>query len=414
MKRVVCALLGLVLVAVMALAVVAEPFLPVFGSRSPLTEQRYTVALSRGQSPSFAPDELERRLGLFSENLRAVTFTRLPEPADGILMLAGKQVEPYVRIPRQQLEKLVFLPSGSGEASFTLLPDADQAVAATLAYTMQAAPNSPPTVKGASYETLQGVRRYGRLVASDPDGDRLSYRLVTPPKKGQVTIVGDAFIYTPLPGAKGKDRFAFCVQDERGNLSPVGAVNIQIEKLAQSPYFTDLQGSRYEYAAVKLAEAGVLSGERFGGSRLFYPERKVTGGELVVMVLAAAGLDSNLAPCINTGLENDGEIPLWLKPYLNRAREAGVITGASFDPAAVPKRSEAVELICRAAGVKPPQRLNLRLRDVGEIPTGALPAYMALAEEGLLEHYDGYSTPAAPLDRGYAAGLLWGLYSRHS
>lgn len=410
MKRGFAPAMGLVLACLLTLTSVAGAFLPVFGKSLPQGEQRYTVALSKGQTPSFAPEELERRLGLASGSLRAVTFTRLPEQSSGTLLLQGQPVEVYVSIPRGKLHELVFEPVGDGEVSFTLLPDADGGVVTTLAYTTLDTPNSPPTVQNTSIATLQNVRRYGQLLATDPDGDRLSYNLSASPKKGQVTLVGDTFIYTPLPSAKGKDQFTFYAQDNRGNFSNTGVVTIQIEKMSHSPYFADLQGSRYEYAAIKLADAGVVSGERFGGSRLFYPNRQVTGGEMIVMILAATGQDKNLTPCVNTGLEKDSEISLWLKPYLSRAMERGIITSNDFDPAAVLRRADAVEMVYRASGLKPPQRTNLRLRDVKEIPTAVLPAYMALADQGLLEHYDGYSTPAAPLERGYAAGLLWGLH----
>ena len=410
MKKAIIPVLGLYLALALALAPLAGPFWPVFGKSSPQGEQRYTVALSKGQTPSFAPDELERRLGLASGSLRAVTFTRLPDGCSGTLLLEGKSVELYATIPRGKLNDLTFEPVGDGPVSFTLLPDADGGVVTTLAYTTLETPNSPPVVQNASIATLQNVRRYGQLIATDPDGDRLSYYISASPKKGQVTLVGDTFIYTPLPGAKGKDQFTFYAQDNRGNFSDTGVVTIQIERSSNSPYFADLQGSRYEYAAVKLADAGVISGEQFGGSRLFYPDRQVTGGEMIVMILAAMGQDKNLTPCVNTGLEKDSEIPMWLKPYLSRAMEHGIINSNDFDPTAVLRRAEAVQLIYRASGIKVPQRTSLQLRDVKEIPTTALQAYMALADQGLLEHYDGYSTPAAPLERGYAAGLLWGLY----
>ncbi len=161
MKRWLIPTLGLLLAGVMAVAAAADAFLPVFGGREPSAQQRHSITLSRGQTPSFNPDELERRLGLAAESLRAVTFTRLPDPESGVLMLKNHPVAPYVSIPRRQLSSLVFLSTGQGEASFTLLPDANAGAAATLAYTTLAEPNSPPVVENAGYSTLQGVRRYG-------------------------------------------------------------------------------------------------------------------------------------------------------------------------------------------------------------------------------------------------------------
>ena len=78
------------------------------------------------------------------------------------------------------------------------------------------------------------------------------------------------------------------------------------------------------YAALMLREHGVMTGETLGETNLFYPQNQVGRGEFLVALFSAAGLDESLPHCVNTGLDNDTEIPVWLKPYVAVAIERGI------------------------------------------------------------------------------------------
>ncbi|HXG49667.1 MAG TPA: LamG-like jellyroll fold domain-containing protein, partial [Methylomirabilota bacterium] len=66
------------------------------------------------------------------------------------------------------------------------------------------------------YFTAEDVGFSDVLQAFDPDGDPLTFRLVTPAAQGTMTLTGTntgAFTYTPAPNVSGEDRFTFSVSD---------------------------------------------------------------------------------------------------------------------------------------------------------------------------------------------------------
>lgn len=238
-------------------------------------------------------------------------------------------------------------------------------------------------------------------------GQDAQARLLSRPRKGQVTLMGDHFLYRPYAGQTGSDRFTYCAVDRSGNYSAPAVVEIAIER-EELPTFDDLTDSRIAYPAAKLCEAGVLSGEASGNGRFFYPQRTVTAAEFLVMTLAAVGEDEALPVCINTGLPQDGELPGWLKPYLQRAMELGILQpGEDFDPQATPTRAQAVVWAQRAASPEPVERYNLQLTDLAQVPAEAMDSYLQLAAAQLLRCEGEAAKPLEPLDRAYAAELLW-------
>lgn len=270
--------------------------------------------------------------------------------------------------------------------------------------------NCAPVLEGALYETAENIAVYGTLRTYDPEGDELLISVTAPPEKGQVSFEGAAFRYIPFPGETGSDQFTVTACDRYGNCSKKAVVSISIASGSGLPYFCDMDRNLHEYSALKLAQAGIMSGEQIGARRFFYPEREMSRGELVVLLLACRGWDTGLSPCVSTGLQNDANIPLWLKPYIRQAMEKGIITEGAFDTETVPTRAEAVVLCCRAAGIDDILKYRLDLRDVEKIPDWAMEAYLSLAAYRMLECGDGYAYPTAPLQRGYAAALSWQLY----
>lgn len=270
--------------------------------------------------------------------------------------------------------------------------------------------NGAPKLQGALYETIENVPVYGNLVAFDPEGDEVELQICQPPQKGSVTFAGTSFVYTPYPGQRGEDSFTVQAMDRYGNRSNEAVAAITVRRGGGAPYFADMDRHPYEYSAIKLAQAGVLGGEQVGEHQLFYPQRQVSRGEYVVMLLAALGKDQGLTPCVNTGLQNDGTIPLWLKPYLSRAIECGIVTEEAFDTETVPTRAEAVVLCERAAQIGDILKYNLQIGDRDTIPSWALESYVNLSAYGILDLYDGNAYPMRALDRGYACSLLWQLY----
>lgn len=289
--------------------------------------------------------------------------------------------------------------------------------AALLLFTVSAAAlttqnelNFAPLVNDKQCTTLKNIAIWGYIEQYDPDGDKTELSIVKNPEKASVTLYGSTFVYKPYPNETGVDSFTVAAKDSVGNLSGNATVTVSIEENQWDAGFNDMKNNPAHYSAVMLAKNNIVSGERIGTADFFKPKSLVTSGDFLVMLLAAAGTDEDLAPCVSTDVENDGDILLWLKPYVHYARQRGFISGKSFLADEVMTNSEAVSLTAKAAGMKDVYTQPMYIKDVGDIPAQHLQSYINLSAYGMLSLYDGYARPNEPLTRADAADLLWQLY----
>ena len=89
-----------------------------------------------------------------------------------------------------------------------------------------------------------------------------------------------------------------------------------------------MSGRAEEYAALRLAETGVFTGEKLGERYCFYPERELSRGEFLSMCMLAAGEDA-FPSVLSTGFGDDASIPAWMKGYVTTAVMCGVIDTAA-------------------------------------------------------------------------------------
>src|SRR5262249_14379669 len=78
--------------------------------------------------------------------------------------------------------------------------------------------NQAPVAIGANLSVEVGVPGSGILGATDPDGDVMTYSIVTQGSKGVAVVTNSAtgaFTYTPNPGTSGIDSFTFKASDGR-------------------------------------------------------------------------------------------------------------------------------------------------------------------------------------------------------
>lgn len=119
----------------------------------------------------------------------------------------------------------------NADGSFTYTPEADyfgtdsftykasdgshQSTAATVTLTV-AGTQDPPTANNGSASGEEDKYFYAYMSGSDPDGDTLTYSIVSQGAKGTVQIQNvntGYFKYTPNPDANGQDMFTFKVND---------------------------------------------------------------------------------------------------------------------------------------------------------------------------------------------------------
>ena len=186
--------------------------------------------------------------------------------------------------------------------------------------------NLAPVAKNLDVATYRGVAVTGKFEASDPEGEAVTFEITSQPKYGTVEKTGeDAFVYTP-EGKKGSDSFKFTAKDEKGAVSSEATAKITVKKQVTNVMYSDMEGSDAHYAALRLAEEGVFTGDKLGEERFFRPTATVSRSEFLAMCMAAAG-DSKLEGVTATGFADDEASPAWAKPYVAAALMSGDIRG---------------------------------------------------------------------------------------
>ena len=111
---------------------------------------------------------------------------------------------------------------------------------ATIAITITAVNDAPVAADG-SLTTLEDTPASGTLVASDVDGDALTYAIVGNGTKGSAVITNaatGAFTYTPNPNANGTDTITFKANDGTVD-SNTATVSITITAVNDAPVAAD-------------------------------------------------------------------------------------------------------------------------------------------------------------------------------
>lgn len=381
-----------------------------------------------GSDIEFAPEDFEEALGV--KKLDAITIVSLPSPELGTLMLGSTTVMKNQTISRKNLSLLRFVPSetavtladGSYAAStdFVFRPAGDSRpydVLCTL-YVLSEL-NLAPTISAAvngkqKLTALRNVELYGRLMATDPEGDALRYVITKYPSKGSLELTNDSYgtyCYRPKANWTGTDSFTYMVFDQYGNRSDEVKVSIKVEKPDIKIVYDDMSGHWAHYAALRLAEKGVMVGETVGGKTLFSPDKAVSRVEFLAMAMKAVGKNP-LTGVVNTGFADDENIMPQYKGYVAAAAELGYISGVEtengryFLPNYQITRAEAAVILSSMIGTKQPVFKPV-FADESSIPAWASDAIGALAELGIMAGaVDGTISATSGLTRAQTACML--------
>lgn len=126
--------------------------------------------------------------------------------------------------------------NATGTDSFTFQVSDGQAISntATVSITITAT-NDTPTAQSAAITINEDSTTNGQLQAQDPDGDSLTYSVVTNPTKGSLTIItSGAFTYIPNADISGTDSFTFQVSDGQA-ISNTATISITISPVNDTP-----------------------------------------------------------------------------------------------------------------------------------------------------------------------------------
>ncbi len=120
--------------------------------------------------------------------------------------------------------------------------------------------NTAPVAQAQSVETPEDTAKAITLVATDIDGQPLTYAIVTQPAHGTVTLVGAVATYTPSLNYNGSDSFTFKANDGLID-SNVATVTITVTPVNDAPVAVDDHYTVAEKDTLTVAAPGVLAND---------------------------------------------------------------------------------------------------------------------------------------------------------
>ena len=129
-----------------------------------------------------------------------------------------------------------------------------------------------------------------------------------------------SFTYTPKKNKVGVDSFTYTAADPAGNVSREATVTVQILKPTDARQYTDTAGLDCQFEAEWLRNTGLFVGENVNGENCFLPEKAVTRGEFLAMLVKTLDIPAEESSSV---IAQDA--PDWLKPYLTAAMRAGLM-----------------------------------------------------------------------------------------
>lgn len=269
-------------------------------------------------------------IGDFSdEEIAGICITDLPENL-GTLMLGSRILRQGDVLTAQQVAQMTLKPLDTEvdktlEVGYLPIYPGRVGEGAVMTISVRGKDNKPPVAEDSTLETYKNLPNTGKLKVSDPEGQSMTFTVTRQPRRGTVTIAEDgSFTYTPKKNKVGIDSFVYTAADPAGKVSREATVTITILKPSDATQYTDTAGQDCRFAAEWMKQTGIFTGETVGQTPCFSPERQVTRGEFVTMLVRALELPVE-EDVTQTGYED--EIPLWLQPYLAAAVRSGLTEG---------------------------------------------------------------------------------------
>ena len=264
------------------------------------------------------------------ESIAGICITGLPEDSLGSVRLGSRVLRPGDVLTAGQVAQMTFVSSGSetdSSAQISYLPIYEGRVDACAAMTIgiRGKENQPPVAEDSAMETYKNLPNTGKLKVTDPEGQSMTFTVTRGPKRGTVTLGDDgSFTYTPKHNKVGVDSFTYTATDSAGKVSREATVTITILKPSDASEYSDTAGKDCRFAAEWMKHTGIFVGETLGESTCFCPEKQVTRGEFVTMLVKALDIPAD-EELTYTGYTD--EIPQWLQPYLAAAIRSGLTAG---------------------------------------------------------------------------------------
>jgi hypothetical protein len=173
--------------------------------------------------------------------------------------------------------------------------------------------NDPPLAEDQGVVLLEDTSAAITLTGSDPDGDALSFGIVTLPAQGALSGTAPVVSYTPDPDYFGADGFTFEVDDGQGG-TDVGTVSITVTPVNDPPVAEDgsistgldtpvdillqagdVEGDTLSYQLVDLPTDGTLSSDDGDNQLTYTPDTGFVGTDSLTFQVTDGTATSNVS-----------------------------------------------------------------------------------------------------------------------
>lgn len=318
-----------------------------------------------------------------------VFITDTPEEDQCGLYLGSRLIRAGDFLPAQALEQLVLRPNRNEDAEVCIayrpISDGTLGDAGTFSVQIASTRDDPPTAEDGKLETYRNIANEGTLTATDPEGQPVTFQIVSFPKRGTVELKENGtFVYTPKKNKVGEDSFTFTATDPAGNVSETKKVKINILKPVDAVTFSDLDADA-QFTALWMRSSGLFGGETLADQLCFCPEKTVTRGEFLVMAMKLADVPPEIG-LLTSGFADQDTAPKWMQSYLVSAMRRGLISGMTaesglnFEPNRPITGAEAASIVCSVCKLTPVQQVDSQ---VDTLPVWASVAMQTAGTAGI-------------------------------
>ena len=196
--------------------------------------------------------------------------------------------------------------------------------------------NGTPTATGSSYAVTKDAARSISLRATDPEGDTLTYTIVTPPAHGTLSAgTGGTRTFTPAAGYSGADSFTFRVSDGSTN-SGLATVNLTIAQKYKvtitDSAFSPIASKPVQGGTVRFVNNGTAARTITDASGMGLFGASINPGTEYAFRFTAAGKYEYSCSC--SGSTGRVAIPVKILPAAGGTGVVRTVTWAVEDPAA--------------------------------------------------------------------------------
>ncbi len=338
------------------------------------------------------------------EPLVGICITDIPNAQTGAVLLGQRVLQPGDILTADQLSLMTFAPvrtEADADAVVTYLPIYEDRVerSATMTIGIRGKEDKAPVAEDFTVETYKNLPNEGTLKVTDPEGQPLTYTVIRQPKRGNVELKENGtFVYTPKKNKVGVDSFTYTATDPAGKVSREATVTVQILKPTDAAQYTDTVDLDCRFEAEWLRNTGLFVGEQMGNSQCFQPEKTVSTGQFLAMVMQMLEIpmaEQTVYP------EMAADAPQWLKPYLAAALRSGLIANLpeDFNGSTPITGAEAAVILQNALDLS-----RRQMDEADETTTYADNALAVMNENGLL------LTADEALTRAQVADILYKAY----